>query len=138
MAESFRVENAAMAADRGLGDQGIEPAELLPDRQLVGIEDQVASDPTSSTPAGAAKSSLICRSRRGGSGIPRAIERNQAQRLVSMNTRISSVLVLAPASRLPGWHCDFRKLPHPIDREPICGGCGPPLSGFVDGKGEIG
>jgi len=41
MAEIFRVENDAMAADRGLGDQGIEPAELLPDRKLVGIEDQI-------------------------------------------------------------------------------------------------
>jgi len=96
MAESFRVENAAMAADRGLGDQGVEPAELLPDRQLVGIKDQMASDPTSSKPAGAAKSSLIYRSRRGGSDIRRAIERNQAQRLVSMITRISSVLVRVP------------------------------------------
>ena len=45
MAEIFRVENDAMAADRGLGDQGIEPAELLPDRQLVGIEDQVGDRP---------------------------------------------------------------------------------------------
>ncbi len=33
MAEIFRVENGAAAADRGFGDQGIEPAELFPDRQ---------------------------------------------------------------------------------------------------------
>ena len=104
----------------------------------MGIKDQVASDPTASKPAGAAKSSLICRSRRGGSDIRRAIERNQAQMLVSMHTRISSVPVLTPASRLPGWRCGCRKPPLPIDPEPLCGGCGPPNSGFVDGKGEIG
>jgi len=33
MAEIFRVENGAAAADRGFGDQGIEPAELFSDRQ---------------------------------------------------------------------------------------------------------
>jgi len=41
VAEVFRIKNVAVAADRGLGDQGIEPAELLPNRQLVGIEDQI-------------------------------------------------------------------------------------------------
>ena len=41
MAEIFRVEKGAAAADRGFGDQGSKPAELFTDRQLMGIEDQV-------------------------------------------------------------------------------------------------
>jgi len=39
--EIFGEVKVAVAADCSLGDQGIEPAELLSDRQLVGIEDQV-------------------------------------------------------------------------------------------------
>jgi len=39
--EIFGGEKVAVAADCSLGDQGTEPAELLSDRQLVGIEDQV-------------------------------------------------------------------------------------------------
>ena len=45
MAEVFGEQNGAAAADRGFGDQGIKPAELLPDRQLVGIKDQVGDRP---------------------------------------------------------------------------------------------
>lgn len=41
MAEIFGGEKVAVAADCSHGDQGSEPAELLSDRQLVGIEDQV-------------------------------------------------------------------------------------------------
>ena len=41
MAEILGKKNGAAATDRSFGDQGIEPAELLANRQLVGIEDQV-------------------------------------------------------------------------------------------------
>jgi hypothetical protein len=41
MAEILGKEKGAAATDRSFGDQGIEPAELLTDRQLVGIEDQI-------------------------------------------------------------------------------------------------
>jgi hypothetical protein len=45
VAEVFGEQNGAAAADGGCGDQGIEPAELLPDRQLVGIKNQVGDRP---------------------------------------------------------------------------------------------
>jgi hypothetical protein len=45
VAEVFGEEDLAGAADRGFGDQGIEPAELFLNRQLVGIMNQIGDRP---------------------------------------------------------------------------------------------
>lgn len=57
MAEVFGEQPCAAAANGGLGDQGIEPAQLLTDRQLVGTNDSRLqalwlAAPTVSKPSG--------------------------------------------------------------------------------------
>jgi len=105
MAEIFAEQHGTAAADGSLGDQGIKPTELMPQRQLVGIENQIqlrADNLKASHGGKQGRDLCIAQGRPEFAGRHRAQLDQDTQRLVSTNTRIRGARKGILGSRVGG------------------------------------